>query len=150
MGKIEKTIDYDFSKDLAKAGIAIKLNDCFDNCLKAILNDQNKNVTLGFVGVRSPVKNLAYMHGWLEDDNFIYEITKPQTDNTEYFAAFTLTHDELSAFLPIESLDSLFLVEEFSHTMLTVMSELLQYGYIETTFDGNNYFEIEQFIELNR
>ena len=135
--RVNKTVNYNFQQNVINAGHTLLPHLCFQNCLAGINHDHSKIFTLGFYTINGTPSTAV--HGWLEDRDFIYELSHPQPQppqqNFEYYKAFSLSYTQLQRYLPIRSLDFLMDHRHFMLSYCRTHNYMIGHGY-NMTYGG--------------
>ncbi len=93
-----KNIDFNFKQTLVNNGVNLISNDCFGNIVRSTYYDNSKRLVIGYAYNLS--LNLCSLHGWLESETEIFEISIPQGVNKiQYFKIFDITEQALNRIL---------------------------------------------------
>ncbi|MNE58582.1 hypothetical protein D3C87_12560 [compost metagenome] len=128
--RVDKQIDHNFKTTVCNTGQYLHQNRCFQNCLTAIQIDNTKMFSLGFSAISGT--NQTALHGWLEDDNLIYELTQPLQNDIEYYKVFSLSYAQLQRYFPIQSLDCLIDHRHFMLSYCRMHNFMIEKGYYLT------------------
>ena len=121
--------------DEMKTKIAAKEGECFKNAMGAILQFDKSIPGLIYVeGFCVDEKPLVFIHGWLEDENNIYDVTLGSKTNgkREYLPLISITPDVMLENLKKKKMKDAFVIRTESDNFLALTTAKLLHhnGYV--------------------
>ncbi|MDD3011660.1 MAG: hypothetical protein PHU97_10130 [Bacteroidales bacterium] len=93
-----KNIDFNYKQTLVSNRVNLIPNDCFGNIVRSVDYDNSKKLVIGYVYDLS--LNLYSLHGWIESEYEIFEISLPKGANKiQYFKIFDIKAHTLKKLL---------------------------------------------------